>query len=249
MEKQEIFPNAPIKEAVIDIRFSSKFASLDVIEDAIASIPAKYDFGEQDAISGHHLEINVTGQGDPSVKEKLDQIGIRIKDHENNLVVIFKTDGFTVSKLPPYTNWEDFKSIAQDLWSTYFEKLVKVDIKRLAVRYINEIQLPMIDSSVELNEYLVNEPLVPRGIKSDISDFFNRIVIPFPKLSAKAVIIQALGEQTNDSIFVILDFDVYCDDISIVETQDMWTYLDKLRDIKNQAFTGSLTDKALENFR
>lgn len=253
MEDLENFRNPPIKEAVISIQFESKLASLDLIEGLINELPTKFSFSEPLAINGQSVSVQMADDGKkPKVESNIDKIGIRLNDEEQALTVQFRMNEFSISKMAPYTSWCDFKNLAYELWNLYLNKLVKVEYTRLAVRYINEIDLPLEESgSVEIEDYLTNELKTPKGMPEDVCNFFSRVEVPYPDTGVKAVIVQAFKGHNNESrsISVILDFDIYSAYLEGMNNESIWPYLEELRNIKNIAFRGSLTDKTMETFR
>jgi uncharacterized protein (TIGR04255 family) len=72
-------------------------------------------------------------------------------------------DGFSASKLAPYTDWHDLRTQARDLWAKYRKATDPVLITRLALRYINRIDIPLPIS--DLKEYMRTIPEIsPDGL-------------------------------------------------------------------------------------
>jgi uncharacterized protein (TIGR04255 family) len=249
MPSNETFVNAPIREAIIDIKFKSKLASLDLIDVLLEKISEKYEFDEPEVLRDHKVEVKLDLAGKSSVKNSQGVVGLKIVIEKDNLVLQFTETSFTISKLPPYDNWENFSARAKEFWNLYLDKLSKVKFTRLAVRYINEIELPMVDNSVLLEDYLVNDPVTPEGLPDDVAGFFSRVHVPCLETRSNIVVVQALKSANKKGIVVLLDFDAYSVDNEKLNEMSIWDSLSDLRDLKNKAFYGSLTDKCKDIFR
>ena len=76
------------------------------------------------------------------------------------------------------------------------------------------------------------------------------MVIPHPRLGARANLIQLLEEglPPRDHVPIILDIDVYKIVDMLPETEDAWNLLEELRVYKNAVFFASLTEKTVRLF-
>jgi|CXWL01.1.fsa_nt_gi uncharacterized protein (TIGR04255 family) len=243
--------NAPIKEAVIDIQIASDQLRVDQLESLIKQMPREY--AEIKPITEAYMEFGISNKGDSTFNnQSFDIVGYRIENLNSNFIVQFKKTGFSLSKLPPYDKWESFKNEAQELWSIYRNIVPDLRFSRLAVRYINEIALPLVDEnnqSINFDVYLVNSPKLPNGMDTTLEGFFSRVIIPWPDLKTSIIVIQALKEITTSNAIVILDTDIYRESVSDFSETEMWEFFEKLRDLKNIAFKGSLTEKTMELFK
>jgi len=253
MMDQMQLPNAPIKEAVIDIQITSELLKVEQLEGLLKKLPSGYT--ESKPITETYVEFGVGAKGKNILeKNDTDIIGYRIENDDSNFIVQLKKTGFTLSKLPPYDSWATFKNEAQELWSIYSDIVPDFKFSRLAVRYINEVPLPLLSNkgqSIEFDDYLINGPQLPNNMGTVVNSFFSRIVIPWPDLKTTIIVIQALKEINADDskAIVILDFDISRVNVADFSETEMWEFFDKLRDLKNKAFVGSLTSKAMELFK
>ena len=97
---------------------------------------------------------------------------------------------------------------------------------------------------------MVTPPEVPEKLPQGLSSFLTRVVIPIPSLGATAIIIQALEGISDPSIIpIILDIDVFKEAQFDANGKDAWETIDKLRDLKNEMFFQSITEKTVELFQ
>ena len=148
--------NAPIKEAVIDIQITSDQLQVDNLESLFKKLPSGYT--ETTPITETHVAFAVGTEGkDILEKNDTNVIGYRIENSQSRFIVQLKRTGFTLSRLSPYDSWITFKNEAQELWSIYKSIVPDFKFSRLAVRYINEVALPLINDngqSIDFDDYL-----------------------------------------------------------------------------------------------
>ena len=138
----ETFRNPPITEALIDIR---------------ADLPSDITLSEleklQEAIKSHYPKkrlrhrfegvIEFKEQEAPRAESKdLGPDGYFFWSADENQAVQFRLDGFTFNRLRPYKNWDAMRSEAKPLWELYLANARPLHVTRLALRYINSIDIP-----------------------------------------------------------------------------------------------------------
>ena len=185
---------------------------------------------------------------EPLARTQSQVIGYLFKSADGKQVVQFRLDGFTFSRLRPYTRWEDIFGEAKRLWDVYRVHAKPVRVNRLATRYINSIEIP--SKKFDYDDYFKMAPKVPPDLPQLLSHFFTRLVVPFPDEGVTAIITQTPSEKPDPiNSAVILDIDVFKevnlspDDAKIDEIFAI------LRKVKNEIFSGSITDKTKELFR
>ena len=100
---------------------------------------------------------------------------------------------------------------------------------------------------VEFGEYLNAPPPLPKQMPPFVSGFVSRVVINDPDSNTVAAVVQALEPPSeNRYLPVILDIDVFQQDVSNLAADELFARFEKLREMKNRAFFGSITDKTLE---
>jgi uncharacterized protein (TIGR04255 family) len=252
---------APIVEAIIDFRVRLP-ADFDIarFKALHSQFQADYPHVEDKKLVEHKFEHTLGKQPSHSVKDHGTH-GYFFRSTDNANVVQFSRNGFTFNRLKPYTSWEEVFPEAARFWKLYVETSAPIDIPRIAVRYINRLMLP--GPQLEFSEYLAAPPALPGGPASSlatllehpkvegaprfVSGFVSRVVINDPESDITAAVVQALEPPSEDRyIPVILDIDVFQENVSNLSPDDVLTRFEKLREMKNRAFFGSITDKTLE---
>jgi len=241
-----VFPNAPITEALLDIRVKlpekRALADLKVFQDYIKDrFPARKE--RKFLMSALHLAP------EPSVRVSASgSDGYFFECSKERKIVQARLDGFTFNKLKPYENWESFRSEGRELWALYFKMANPTKVTRIALRYINRIEVPL--PMKDFKEYILTSPEVAPELPQGLAHFFMRLVIPNDDIGAVAVITQTMEEPTtDDKLPLILDIDVWQKTEYEGENGKMWDEFEKLRKFKNDVFFGMTTDKAKELFK
>jgi len=240
------YPNAPITEAIIDIQVSPcadlVFEELgNVRRGQVEEYPAQESTFEATGVP----EVRPGISASASAQQK--QTGFRFVRSDKQYVWQSRTNGFTLSRLPPYESWEPFRDEARRLWSAYREAIQPAAVTRLAVRYINRIDIP--EDSVDLKEYFRTSPEVSPDLPQRLAGFFMQLRIPQDDLHGQALINQTVIAPARDGVVsVVLDIDVYKGDDVPSEEDDIWGYFETLHVRKNAIFEACITEKARELF-
>ena len=247
MAKYRHLENAPIHEAVIDFRVklpeSFKLQQLEPLQKELAS-----DYPDSKTITKTGWMFGVE-QNVPMSKIVTEGIsGYRLFSSDEKSVVQFRNDGFTFSRLKPYTEWETIFTEAKQLWAKYVEKASPELVTRIAARYINRLELP---PSIDFDDYLTSAPIIPKSLPQLASNFLSRITIIDPTSDIKVHLTQALEEsvEPRDHVIIILDIDAFKTDNYGCDDPRMWIKFNELRDMKNKVFFEMITEKTAELYK
>lgn len=241
------YPNlshAPIVEAIIDFRFLPS-ASFDFpkLGSMHARISETYTVKHENKETQIRFAVGPDNTTQQDVTGKI--IGYRFEAPKEKYVLQATLNGFTLSKLAPYQDWEQFLAEAKKLLEVFIDVSGQQSVARTAVRYINRIELH--GTTVDFDEYLTAGPKIPSGLPQGLIEFVTRNVIYYPDQNATMVLIQALdvANVTKEEFPVILDIDVSCSDSYDLKSERQWGILSDLHDLKNKAFFESITEKTL----
>ncbi len=246
--RRDFGPKAPITEALVDIRvMNPDELDLQVLKEFVAPFATRFPTSRLQTQFESHVLVQ-GGEEGPSVGIQHGIRGFSFFSPEEDRVVQARRDGFTFSKLHPYESWGDLTAEAQQLWQHYQKVVAPQAVTRLAVRYINLINLPA--EQVQLHEWFNLHPRTPVEL-GPMEEFLQRVVWRHPENAAYRAI-ATLATQPADAAgpSILLDIDVFCN-IEAPEAlteDDIWNILDDLRDFKNDVFFGTITtttEKAL----
>lgn len=229
----------PLREALVDLRLR---------EGLPASFVPNLKSLEGFLISREMKQSQVTVQmGDkPTEVVTTDEAyGRRFDREDGSAVVQFRRNGLTYSILRNYTSWDVLREAARNAWLHFLAISGPVNVSRLAVRYINAIEVPL---GADFDEYLTAGPRIPTPLPQILNGFLQRVVVPFEDEDASAIITQAMEVPTAGNIPVVLDIDVFSSCSLEGASTEIWSRLEKLRSIKNRVFFSSLSPKVLDSY-
>jgi len=242
MAKERHLNKTPITEAIIDLRISPALGDI-ALPKLLAIKPeleSAYPKCEEFRIFESQTDIT---DGKPSIRITRDLAteGYIYKTTDERQLTQFRKNGFTFNRLDPYTNWDDVLSEAKRLWKVYMSNVHVERVTRIAVRYINklELKLPVTD----LSEYLVEPPKIPDGIPNTANSYFYKAVVTEPDTEISANIIQLVDKSVDPGKFtLILDNDVYKITNYLADDPEIWEIFSQLRNLKNKIFFATIKE-------
>ena len=233
------YPSAPITEAVIDIRVQLPLkVALSDLERLGVQIP-EYPTRRSRTDTNVSIDVDKTTTTNKNV-------GFIFNSTDDKQLVQFRFDGFTFSRLKPYDRWTTFSSEARRLWAIYKAGVNPTKIERLAVRYINRIDMP---KPVDLAKYLKTLPEVSADLCGKASNFFFQLHVDQDDLHSTLLFNEAIVPPSNPSVVsALLDFDLFRT-VDLPENDDaIWEIFEQFRNRKNQLFEACITDDARRLF-
>lgn len=243
-KRPERLGKAPIVEALIDIHVVPVLSKLEQL--AAFEAVAQAEFPERKRVI--ELRGNLDFSSDePKVTSSAPEVrGFAFWTADKRRVVQARLNGFSFSHLAPYDRWASLRDDTQTWWSKFCEATTATEVTRVAVRYINRIDLPL--PIRDFGDYLRTLPVVAQGLPQSLSGFFMRLVMPIE--GATVIITQTIDEAavTASLLPVVLDIDVFESNVVPATGDALWDKIENLRRIKNEVFFGSLTPAAWRLF-
>lgn len=244
-----IFPNAPIVEALLDIRVElPKDIAFEKLESSFNFMKASFP-GKKQSLTCH-TGLTKSPTGELAIIPVSNVFnGFHFNSLDGTKVVQYRLDGFTFNKLKPYENWAKFRNEARSLWEKYLEIVKPLKIVRIALRYINQIEIPLPFKDFE--EYILTLPkLAPKLSQQVVSSSFMQFTIQNRDIEASAIITQTMKKPTPvGKLPFILDIDAFKLQIFGENKQQMWDEFEKLRTFKNDIFFNTITEKTMDMFK
>lgn len=238
---REYLSNAPIVEAVIDFRvLRDQGVSPSTFAGLTRSIGERYS--QVASIQAFEARFGIENGKPVDPAQRGAELGWRYQ--ASSEVAQFRIDGFTFSKLEPYTTWKEVFGEAFRLWRIYVDSARPRQLSRIAVRYINRFKLT---GNPNFNEFLVSSPSLPKPIPTAVRDFLTRVHVGDESRGSAAIIVQALEPQIDPNVMsLLLDIDAYHETDLAPDDQQLPGMFQQLRELKNEIFYASITEKAAE---
>ena len=245
MAKQRHLPHAPITEALIDFRVTHREGlTFTELKSAIDSIDIGYYV--KGPISEGTFGFMLAPDGQPSTTTESSQVGLRLHSNDEKYVAQFTIAGFTLSRLPPYETWENLLAETRRLWAVYVQRLSPKSVERVATRFINNLQLPL-EPGASFQLYVNKLIDVPDEAPQVVEAFLQRFRLVDIESGSRVIVTIALdGLKAGVPAPVILDVDAFLAANFKPMDGTIWSFLEKLRELKNRSFFGTITEVAAE---
>jgi len=238
------YPNAPITEAVIDIQVTTP-----VTVEALATMNA----GDADYPTAEQLHA-ATGammfgpDKNATATASSQHIGYLYRSADGLHIYQSRANGYTFSRLARYPHWGEFSAEAHRLWDKYKAVTNPTAVTRVAVRYVNRIDIPLPLNS--FSDYLRTAPHLSPDLPQGLSGYFMQLMLPLPDIKGDGIIIQTIIEPSRpDVVSVVLDIDVFRTLELPQGDSELWELLEQLRHEKNRVFEACITDEARRLFQ
>jgi len=234
------YPKPPIVEAMIDIQFQpSQIFSIGILEKLYKEMQKEYPNKEE--IRSKTAEVNILEEKANFINE---QIGLKLSSSDKKYIVQFQKRGFTFSILDNYHGWEDLLERGQELWELFCNKTKPDKVIRLAVRYINKINIPK--SNFKLEEYF---NIYPNVFNKQLSGFFLQVQIPQIKEGGLAIVHQTITKPLQTGYTsILLDLDLFEFKQMNPDSPEIWKRMNIFRKQKDDLFESCITSKTRELF-
>ena len=250
-EPRIILAKPPIVEAVLDIDCDMPPGQ----DLATLEAPGRDAFGDRypkfEPVFFHEGRIELrAGEAAPQVSGTVRIQALRfLQDDEKQLVQI-RTQGFSFNRLAPYSTLGDYLPEIERTWRLFVNLAAPIQVRVVRLRYINRIELPLVEGHIELGDYLGVSPQLPDGTGLTFRGFLNQAAAVDESTGNTVDIVLATQPAQNNTLPVI--FDITVASSGAAEPAGWDWILDRvrlLRGLKNRIFSHTLTEKCLSLFR
>lgn len=244
-EEFQHLPHAPIVEAAIEVRTRAEgtWEEEAITEQVKGRLP---EYPKVQSQTRFVQEITL-GTAPSAKSQNAGWQGLTMNSGDGRQTVQFNRDSFIFGRLKPYENWPRFFDEALRLWNAYVEVAHPTELQRIGLRFINQIELPLQEARFE--DYIQPAPAPPQNLDLPFHGFMHHDVLSVPGHPYAINVIRTIQTQPNvDTYAVILDIDVFTLQPFQLRETLLQERLPEMRWLKNKAFFGSVTTKALEIF-
>jgi len=239
------YPKAPVTEGVIHLAVEGRAtpAELEKLVQRFAR-----DYPQQESLAAISVAINTTG-GATTVQQQPQ--GYRVKSTDQADILLVFPDGVAASRVAPYPGWEHLRESIQAAWVEWRKGIAYSAIKRIGIRYINRIDVPIRKAEIlDIDAYLRFGPRVPDFSKKPLSGFWVQVTRPTDVAHWSAAVTTAIVSPAPliDHVSMLLDIDVFRSEQIPDRDADLWDCIDAARPLKNAIFESCITDEARRLF-
>lgn len=240
------YARPPIIEALVDIQVEPG-GQAGVLELGHALHDEAERFPTRQELFESSVTINLlTGESNPPASREV--TGYRFVSADGQQAVRFGRTGFTFSRLPPYGEWEDWRGEARRLWDRYRRLAGPSAVTRIAVRYINRVDIPQ--PWGDISEYFNVRPELPSGLPPVVDAFLMQLQVAQPDMPGTTMILNQgrVEAPRPDLLSILLDVDVFRTVRLPAESAEFWEGLEQLHGRANTVFEACITNRTREIF-
>lgn len=248
-----MYQHPPITEAVIGITFTDGLSEGDrdslktkLLVNYPVIRPFKNVSFEFELDDNGNSNNNTDGAPSPKLNTTL---AYRLSTYDMSELVILLPQSLTFSQTAPYPGWSNFYDRFVRDWKIVRRELDFRQIARIGVRYINRIDIPSTDLSVEHENYLDLYPHITSEF-GPLSAYAVQVEIFMDDLQCKLTLNSAAvpSPLLNTSSF-LLDLDI-SREINVPQTDEkIYFLINQIRDRKNKVFESCITNEARSLFK
>lgn len=245
------FANPPVQEVVYHIRAVVPAPpDLNRIKVALAKeLKVPYPVAEDFNLFQHTVHPGALGTASVQVQGGL--FGIRFRNKKGTQVAHFTPTGLVMNWVKPYPGYAKCITVVKDLWKLYAKYYSPISVETVSMRYIDRIQIPLSDGSVNLGEYISIGASVPNIAGLSVSGFNQTTEYHKVPENIRTRVNLATLNPLDHILPVLLDHEAFIDLKGQKDRSDkaIWPAFEKAHQWSLQFFNGSLTPKCIDLFK
>jgi uncharacterized protein (TIGR04255 family) len=240
---------APIIEVILDIDCDLPAGfRLDAAGAEIrASVQDAYPKMRQQLVQEH--QITQQGKASPEFMVRQGLQALQFLTDDEKQIIQFRVGGFSFNKLAPYSRLDDYLPEIERTWGLFLKIARPVVIRKIGLRTINRISLPLAEGRVKLEDYLNTCPRLPDEEALMFTGFLNHHMALESQTGNRVNIVPTTMEAGPECLPLILDIDAFrpCQ-LDPSSWGEMLEIQKSLRSLKNRVFRNTLTERCLNLF-
>jgi len=244
---QPSYPNAPITEAVIEIKFAKPLDSTDLDK---ANGKFTSDYPQHQNVQTFNVNLTLPNSQPVAPTAEFDrEVGHRHASVDMTELLLIWRSAFMLSQLAPYPGWDFFLNRFRRDWTTWKRVVGFREISRIGVRYINRIDIPVSGPIVEHEAFLNVYPKVP-DIFGPLGAYAVQAVVPIHDIGCKLTLNSAaVPSPILDHASFLFDQDIAKEADPPQSDEAIYDLLNNIRVQKNKVFEACITNRARELFK
>lgn len=237
--------NAPIREAIIDIRVVTPNAlTVDKLRDRFTPV-LKDTYPVVKERRSFTATVGAM-DGEPKISSANSIDGLLFFSDDNTRIVQTRLDGFSANRLKPYDNFRSFKAEAQCRWAQFRDFVKPERVLRIGLRYINDLEIP--SSPLNLSDVFDSFEIRPLDNNPTLEGFWMRMLLGRQLPEEKGHTIIEAPPQSMNTNKIVFDIDVFRTFETPPSENELWASLDSLHIWKNDIFFGSLNGAHIKRY-
>jgi uncharacterized protein (TIGR04255 family) len=235
------YKNPPLIEALCEFYFAPE-TSQD-FDRIINLLYAKIQTGfpKRDRLQLQASQITLDTAGIPEITQQLLPL-VRFQSNSEPVLIQVGQNLLTVNHLKPYISWEEFLPSVEMGFHAYREVVKPTIIHRIALRYINRIEIT--SDRIHLEDYFEFRPFIGQKKLQDLAAFTLGIQIPHEGARDMLNIqLASVDSGTSNTVAIILDLTYSLVKQGAITLDDISEWLTNAHSHIEDAFEACITDQ------
>ncbi|MBL8898579.1 MAG: TIGR04255 family protein [Planctomycetes bacterium] len=166
-------------------------------------------------------------------------------------LVQWRSGGFSFNRLAPYEGLDQYLGEIERTWHLFVETAAPRFVRSVRLRTINRIRVPLINGEPDLVGSFADAPELPAGGRLRRLDFFQQQHAIDPVFGIGVELVLASQASEAHAVPVIFDSIVASPALELdpVDWASILEWIQRLRRLKNELFTQTLSPACLERLR
>lgn len=195
-------------------------------------------------------QIAISPEQPPAVTSSQGLVSLQYIASDERQLVQFRPGGYSFNRLAPYSTLDGYLPEIERTWRLFVDVAKPVVCRVVRLRYINRIELPMVEGKVEIDAYLKLAPRLADEERLSFAGFFSQHSVLEPATGNQANIVFATQPPTRDTLPIVFDIETLkAMDVESADWPAISGRIASLRSLKNLIFRNSLTESCLNLYR
>ncbi|MGE0862334.1 MAG: TIGR04255 family protein [Vicinamibacterales bacterium] len=246
MATPRVLSRPPIFEALVDIRADAPDAphAFDELYELLkGEFPTKAVRREIKA----ELKFEGTQLVTPQAQD-LGPHGLHLSSADGSLIVQFRRDGFTLNNLKTYVGGDALLTRALSLWEIFVSKTKVNAPGRIAIRFINRLELPF-NQGDDFSKFLVAPPDLPEPLPQLFNEFISRIVATDGKAGSPVMVVTRSLANDEGRPVILIDLDTIKMGPFPSSSPDLLGHFRELKQMGVAGFFALITEEAVRLYQ
>ena len=238
------YKQPPITEAIIEFRSTSPF---DAKQRAKGRSKLQKSYEKHVAEKQQTVGFKIQRGGDSVANTTFSDLD-RFMSNDMTEQLQITERSIVISQLAPYVGWETFGERVRRDWKNWRTAVGFLPIIQLGIRYINRIDIPIVDGAGHYEKYLTVYPKLPELIDQTIGHSLN-VRTKLPDIDGDLNLNSAVvPSPLPNHIAIMLDLDFMRIFQKPPSDDELFEALNIFRTQKNKTFEACITDDARKMF-
>lgn len=234
------YRNSPVVEVVCEFQFVSD-GEWDTTYPAKIHEIVKSQFPRHDTLKLSEVTMQLGGENISQNVKVIERP--RFLQEDEKAFIQIGQDLLAVNRLKPYPTWDLFFPLVIQAYTSYLQVAHPKGIKRIGLRYINRIVLPV--PEIDLDDYFTMAPQIPAELPQVLSSYVVGMDIPFEAGHSNLKLrFTSVPPDSPTAVAALLDLDYSLTQPETLTLEQALDWVDKTAHIHVQeAFEACLTSK------